>query len=51
MRTVMGSPTATLVGPAVTAMVYWPIAPLKFGGTFSAGNGRRFDVDLVRSPA
>src|SRR5262245_48062516 len=38
-RRVMGSPTATFVGPAVTLIVYSPTAPLKLTGTLVPGNG------------
>ena len=38
-RTVMGSPAATFVGPAVKASVKFPTAPEKVGGTFWSGSG------------
>ena len=38
--TVMGSPTATLVGPAVTCMVNEPTVPLKVGGALVRGTAR-----------
>lgn len=35
----IGSPTARLVGPALTANRYEPTAPLKLGGTLLVGSG------------
>ena len=47
-RTVMGSPTARFVGPAVAVMVKSPTAPLKSAGTFSAGSGSDSAFDCRR---
>ena len=42
--TVIGSPTASFVGPALTFMVKAPTAPLKLGGTFVRGKGRTLTI-------